>query len=124
MCACPNDKCADYARGSGLICLRCDGEHFTSGEREVIQEVHSKDYKVRTSVMVCDRCGWFTVGVGQMDELLRKTKALVAEDKRSVMEEQKDIPGIACPRCGRKDRIRFWAGHTKAWCGNCGAEVI
>ena len=52
----------------------CDSEQFLPGERVVSQYWRSKKLKVKAPMMICTRCGWFTVGNNQIDELIRRTK--------------------------------------------------
>lgn len=58
-----------------LVCLKCKGGEFTPDVRDVKQIFCKKTLMVNTSVMVCNKCGWFTIGNGQIDELLAKTRA-------------------------------------------------
>jgi putative zinc finger/helix-turn-helix YgiT family protein len=56
-----------------MICLNCDSEHFSAGEAEVKQEFKGQALTVNTPVMICQTCGWQTVGNDQIDELRRRT---------------------------------------------------
>lgn len=56
-----------------MICLKCDNEQFTPGETEVKQEFRGETLHVRTPVMLCQSCGWHTVGNDQIAELRRRT---------------------------------------------------
>lgn len=56
-----------------MICLRCDNEHFAPAEAEVKQEFRGEALAVKTPVMICQQCGWHTVGNDQISELRRRT---------------------------------------------------
>jgi HTH-type transcriptional regulator/antitoxin MqsA len=56
-----------------MICLNCDSERFSAGEAEVKQEFRGEALTVKTPVMICQTCGWQTVGNDQIDELRRRT---------------------------------------------------
>jgi hypothetical protein len=57
-----------------MICLVCDNETFSPSVGKVRQLYKNEDFMVETSIMVCDKCGWTTVGVGQIDDLLKNTR--------------------------------------------------
>jgi putative zinc finger/helix-turn-helix YgiT family protein len=56
-----------------MICLNCDNEHFAAGEAEVKQEFKGETLMVKSHVMLCQSCGWQTVGNDQIDELRKRT---------------------------------------------------
>jgi putative zinc finger/helix-turn-helix YgiT family protein len=57
-----------------MICLRCDNEEFEVKQDAVTeQEFRGELLKVRTTAMVCTKCGWAAVNIDQLDELRRRT---------------------------------------------------
>ena len=57
-----------------LICLRCDHEEFVlKADAEVEQEFRGETLTVRAPAMACGKCGWVTLGPGQLDELRKRT---------------------------------------------------
>lgn len=61
--------CLGYNRGAA-----CNNEYFLPGIRPVKQFYRGMMLRVKTSVMICTHCGWFTVGMDQVAELRSKTK--------------------------------------------------
>lgn len=57
-----------------MVCLRCDSEQFDAGESDVTQEFKGKTLVVKTPVMICRNCGWYTIGFDQIDELRKRTQ--------------------------------------------------
>ena len=57
-----------------MICLRCDNETFKEEERDVEQELRGLTFYVKTDVMVCTKCGWFTCTLEQAGMLREKAK--------------------------------------------------
>jgi hypothetical protein len=58
-----------------MICLRCDGEEFTPHQdHEVEQEFKGELLLVKTPTIACVKCGWHTVRMDQLDELVKRTK--------------------------------------------------
>jgi putative zinc finger/helix-turn-helix YgiT family protein len=56
-----------------MICLNCDNEHFEAGEAEIKQEFRGETLMVKTPVVICQTCGWQTIGNDQIDELRKRT---------------------------------------------------
>ena len=67
-----------------MICLRCDCETFSPDVRDVTQEFKGQTLVVNTAVMVCTKCGWFTVGNNQVNQLVQRTKAAFENHNRGV----------------------------------------
>lgn len=58
-----------------MFCLRCDGECFTITERPILQAYKGHEITVTSPCAVCDHCDYVTVAPGQVDELVKRTKA-------------------------------------------------
>lgn len=71
-----------------MICLKCDCEKFEVGEAGVRQEFRGENLTVRTPVMVCQNCGWQTVGKGQLDELRKRTADAYRQKHNLLMSTQ------------------------------------
>lgn len=56
-----------------MICLNCENERFAPGEAEIKQEFRGETLMVKTPVVICQDCGWQTVGNDQIDELRKRT---------------------------------------------------
>lgn len=68
-----------------MLCLRCKCEKFYT----IPKAYHAQFYKgcnlwVRSPGSVCKNCGWQTVGIHQIDILLRKTARTYANIKRQT----------------------------------------
>ncbi len=58
-----------------MICLRCEREEFKLKPQAVIEQQYKGEMlKVATPAMECAACGWVTIGIEQVEELLRNTK--------------------------------------------------
>jgi putative zinc finger/helix-turn-helix YgiT family protein len=69
--AMPTDHKPELA--SQLVCLQCEHASFEPAEANVIQELRGESFTVLTPVMRCARCGWQTLGPGQIDALRVRT---------------------------------------------------
>ncbi|SRR6266542_3963917 len=57
-----------------MICVQCENEEFVlKPEAELEQVFRDETLKVIAPVMVCKKCGWITLGPGQLDELRKRT---------------------------------------------------
>ena len=56
-----------------MICLNCDNEEFFTEERDILQKFKNELLEVTTPVKVCSKCGWYTIGLTQLDELRKRT---------------------------------------------------
>jgi hypothetical protein len=67
-----------------MICLGCNNEtDFHVEERNVEQLFHGRTLFVPSHVTVCSKCGWFTVGNDQIDELLKNTREAYENNQKS-----------------------------------------
>ena len=63
-----------------MICFRCDNEtDFEIQEVEVLQDYFGCVLKVKTLVTICKNCGWQSLDIGQVDELLKRTTNIYCE---------------------------------------------
>lgn len=82
--------CLGHNKETGV---NCDNENFLPGVR-IVKQYYCKEpllkvvegnkiikrypkqllLRVKTPVMICTHCGWYTVGQDQIDELVRRTK--------------------------------------------------
>lgn len=63
-----------------MLCLRCHNETFSIKLDAMIeQEFKGQTVRVNSPVMACDKCGWITIGDGQVAELFRLTKEAYAD---------------------------------------------
>ena len=63
-----------------MICFRCDSEAFDLKENmPVLQEYKGHKLIVKVPGMVCHDCGLETLGLGQLDALLKETKKAYEE---------------------------------------------
>lgn len=72
-----------------MICLLCDGEKFTRGDGVVGQHFRGEHLEVKTSVTICDACGFATVGNDQLDDLLKNTKAAYEKRMKETIAVEK-----------------------------------
>lgn len=52
-----------------FLCLNCLNENFEPKTINVPQSLGGKEFFVRTKVMVCCKCNWFTASDDQADKL-------------------------------------------------------
>ena len=58
-----------------MICFRCDNEtDFEIKEVDVLQDYCGSTLKVKTPITECKCCSWQSLGKGQVDELIKRTK--------------------------------------------------
>lgn len=58
-----------------MICFKCDNEtEFEVQEIDVLQEYLSSILKVHIPVTICKCCGFQSLDIGQVDELMKRTK--------------------------------------------------
>ena len=55
------------------MCLQCEHASFEPADANVTQELRGESFTVLTPVMRCARCGWQTLGPGQIDALRVRT---------------------------------------------------
>jgi len=65
--------CLGYNEDTGFACDG-EGDDFAKGKKTISQIYKGNLLKVKTPVMICMKCGWFTVGIDQLDDLLKNTK--------------------------------------------------
>ncbi len=59
-----------------MICFRCQNEtDFEVKEVDVEQEYKNTIVTVKTPLTICKCCGWQCLDLGQLNELLKRTKA-------------------------------------------------
>ena len=63
-----------------MICFLCSCEEFNvKTDAVVVQEYKGITLEVPSPTMVCKKCGWETLGRGQVDALLSATKKCYVE---------------------------------------------
>lgn len=82
-------------RKAEMICVRCDNEQFVEEPNRVLeQEFRGELFHVHSPAMVCTKCGWTSVSLGQADALRRATadeyrrrhKLLTSEDIKAARQ--------------------------------------
>lgn len=65
-----------------MICLLCDSESFRLNKSAAIeQEYQGSKFTIVTPAYECSKCGWRTLGFGQVDAFLRKGKEIIKQIK-------------------------------------------
>ena len=78
--------CLGYNKGA---C--CNNENFLPGIRTIKQFYKNMMLRVKTPVIICTHCGWYTVDMNsQLDELVKRTKK--EYDIRSKAKKSNSTP--------------------------------
>jgi putative zinc finger/helix-turn-helix YgiT family protein len=54
-----------------MLCIQCRKAQLLQKQAEVQGEVHGESYLVECEALVCSKCGYTTVGAGQIQEFMR-----------------------------------------------------
>ena len=76
--------CLGYNEDTGFA---CDGEDndFVKGVKIITQIYEGTILKVKTPVMICTKCGWFTVGLDQINDLMKNTRKAYKRQRKVDM---------------------------------------
>ncbi len=70
-----------------MICLRCDSEEFALKPNAIIeQEFKRVVLQVESPAYACVKCGWLTLDVPTLGELVNRTKLLYEEKMQKERE--------------------------------------